>query len=116
MYIPTPVIGLGAFVLGVLLTLFLPLGRARSNHTVSMGVIFVLFAFAGLALLPAVFGLGVGVSLAIGAGVGVLAVLYRGLRRGLRYFQGAVYRATHPYYWYGRMWRSATKSRRRRRR
>ena len=39
------------------------------------------------------------------AGAGLLAVLYRDVRRFVRYFRGKVYRVTHPYYWYGRYYR-----------
>ncbi len=108
MYISPFVVGLSAFVLGVMLTLFLPLGRARSNHLVSTLTILALFVAAAVAWLDEPL------SYAIGAGMGLLAVLYRGLRRWLRYFQGAVYRSTHPYYWYGRVWRGVTRRRRRR--
>jgi hypothetical protein len=103
MYISTGVMGLAALIVGVLLALFLPLGRARSNHLVSTLIIFGLFVGAGVLLFREM--LGWQAALGIGAGLGLLAVLYRGLRRWLRYFQGAVYRATHPYYWYGRAWR-----------
>ncbi len=41
----------------------------------------------------------------IGLGLGLLAVLYRDVRRFVRYFRGKVYRVTHPYYWYGRYYR-----------
>jgi hypothetical protein len=102
MYISPGILGLAALVLGILLALFLPLGRARSNHLVSTLIIFGLFVVAGILLFRGLLGWQ---ALLVGAGLGLLAVLYRGLRRWLRYFQGAVYRATHPYYWYGRVWR-----------
>ncbi len=101
MYISPVVMGLAALALGVLLALFLPLGRARSNHLVSTLVIFGLFVAAGVLLFREWLGWQ---ALIVGVGLGLLAVLYRGLRRWLRYFQGAAYRATHPYYWYGRVW------------
>ncbi len=113
MYISPVVIGLSALVVGILLTLFLPLGRARSNHLVSTLIIFALCVAAGFLLLGGL--LDAPWPLAIGVGLGLLAVLYRGLRRWLRYFRGVVYRTTHPYYWFGRMWRSGQSQRRRRR-
>jgi hypothetical protein len=113
MYVSPAAIGLGALALGIMLALFFPLGRARGNHLVSTLIIFALFAVACFLLLRGV--LNSPWPLAIGVGLGLVVVLYRALRRWLRYFQGVVYRTTHPYYWFSRMWRGGTRSRRRRR-
>ncbi len=94
---------LGACVL----TFAWPLGRRTGGHILLSISIVILFVLAAYNLIPVTW---IPASetwkvILIGLALGVLAVLYRDVRRFVRYFHGRVYRATHPYYWYGRYYR-----------
>ncbi len=89
------------------LTFAWPLGSERRGHLISSLLILALFVIGVYNLIPVTW---IPVEetwkvIAIGLGLGLLAVLYRDVRRFLRFFRGKVYRATHPYYWYGRYYR-----------
>jgi hypothetical protein len=104
MYVSQPVIGLACFIGGLLLTFAWPLGRRSSGHVFLTISIIILFVLAAYNLIPVTW-IPVAESwqvILIGLGVGLLCVLYRDVRRFLRYFRGKLYRMTHPYYWYGR--------------
>ena len=110
MYIDPRVFGLLCFIAGMLLTFVYPLGQRRGNHALSEIILLALFMAAAYALIPSAWvpdDLGV---LAIGLGVGLLAVIYRDVRRFFRFFRGKIYRMSHPYYWYGRMFRRRRRS------
>jgi hypothetical protein len=84
-----------------------PLGPRRGSHILLSISIVILVVLAAYNLIPVTW---IPVSetwkvLLIGLGLGLLAVLYRDVRRFVRYFRGKVYRVTHPYYWYGRYYR-----------
>ena len=105
MYIDPRVFGLICLVAGLLLTFVYPLGHQRGSHAISEIILLILFMVAAWNLIPSAWvpdNLGV---LAIGFAVGVLAVIYRDVRRFFRFFHGKIYRMSHPYYWYGRMFR-----------
>lgn len=101
MYVSWPILGLACISGGLILTFAWPLGRPRRGHIFLSLSILGLFVFAGYCLNPA----NTWTAILIGLGAGVLCVLYRDVRRFLRYFHGKVYRMTHPYYWYGRYYR-----------
>ena len=107
MYISPYVIGWISLVAAVLLTFFFPLGREHARHFISQLFIFVLFIVAAFILIPSAWlGSDAAVkSIVLGVIVGVIAVLYRDVRRFFRFFQGKVYRISHPYYWYQRAFR-----------
>ena len=89
------------------LTFAWPLGPRRGNHLLLSISIVILSVLAAYNLIPVTW---IPLSetwkvILIGLGLGLLAVLYRDVRRFVRYFRGKVYRVTHPYYWYGRYYR-----------
>ena len=91
----------------VVLTFAWPLGAQRRHHLISALVILVLFVIGVYNLVPVTW---IPVEetwkvIVIGLVLGGLAVIYRDVRRFLRFFRGRVYRVTHPYYWYGRYYR-----------
>ena len=98
MTIPPVILGPGCLILGLLLTFVFPIQRGRFWNR-----------FWDLATL-ALFVVGVWVinywdrlsNLGVGLIAGFLAVLIRDFRYWLIRLRGQVYRATHPYYWYGR--------------
>ncbi len=107
MYFSQGVIGLGCLIGGVILTFAWPLGRRSGGHIFLSISIVVLFMLAAYNLIPVTW---IPVAdtwkvILIGLGVGLVCVLYRDVRRFLRYFHNKVYRMTHPYYWYGRYYR-----------
>lgn len=114
-----PVIGIMCLLAALAITFLWPLGPARRNHVISEIVIFVLFVasasclWAGTWIPESISWLG---ALAIGAGLGVLAVVFRDVRRFVRYFRGQIYKYRHPYYWYGRVGRAVMGGSERRRR
>jgi hypothetical protein len=114
MYVSPLVFGWLCLLGGVGLTFFYPLGQRRGNHLLSSALLLALFVIAAYILIPVAW-IPVGErwqALAIGVGVGLLAVLYRDVRRFIRYFQGKVYRMSQPYYWYGRAFRGRRRRRR----
>lgn len=105
MYIDPRIFGVICLILGLLLTFVYPLGQRRGNHALSEILLLILFTVAAYALIPTAWVPNDLVVLAIGFGVGLLAVFYRDVRRFLRFYRGKIYRMSHPYYWYGRMFR-----------
>ncbi len=105
MYLDWRVIGVICLIGGLLLTFVYPLGRRSGNHVLSEILLLVLFVVAAYNLIPTTWVPNDVVVIAIGLGVGLLAVFYRDVRRFIRYYQGKFYRMSHPYYWYGRMFR-----------
>jgi hypothetical protein len=102
--IPQSVFGIVCLIGALAFTFAWPLGPRRGNHILLSIIIVVLFVLAAYNLIPVTW---ISVSetwkvILIGLGLGLLAVLYRDVRRFVRYFRGKVYRMTHPYYWYGR--------------
>lgn len=105
MYIDQRALGVLCLIGGLLLTFVYPLGQRRGSHLISEIILIILFVIAAYNLIPSAWvpsDLGV---LAIGFVVGLIAVIYRDVRRFSRFFRGKVYRMSHPYYWYGRMFR-----------
>jgi len=105
MYLDWRIVGVICLIGGLLLTFVYPLGRRSGNHALSEILLLVLFVVAAYNLIPATWVPNDVVVIAIGLGVGLLAVFYRDVRRFIRYYQGKFYRMSHPYYWYGRMFR-----------
>jgi hypothetical protein len=105
MYIDPRVFGLLCLSAGLLLTFVYPLRQRRGNHMLSEIILLGLFMVAAYALIPSAWVPNDLAVLAIGFGVGWLAVIYRDVRRFFRFFRGKIYRMSHPYYWYGRMFR-----------
>jgi len=104
MFISQPVIGLACLIGGLILTFAWPLGRHSSGHIILSVSIVILFVLAAYNLIPVTW---IPVAdtwqvILIGLGAGLLCVLYRDVRRFVRFFHNKVYRMTHPYYWYGR--------------
>ena len=84
-----------------------PLGPRRGNHLLLSISIVILSVLAAYNLIPVTW---IPVSetwkvILTRLGLGLLAVLYRDVRRFVRYFRGKVYRVAHPHYWYGRYYR-----------
>jgi hypothetical protein len=107
MYVSQPVFGLACLIGGLILTFAWPLGRRSGGHIFLSLSIIVLFVLAAYNLISAKW---IPVAdtwkvILIGLGAGLLCVLYRDVRRFLRFFHSRVYRMTHPYYWYGRYYR-----------
>ncbi|CAG0933073.1 hypothetical protein TFLX_02881 [Thermoflexales bacterium] len=103
----------GLCLIGALaLTLAWPLGPRRGNHILLSVIIVALFLLAAYNLIPVTWipTTETWKVILIGVGLGLLAVLYRDVRRFLRYFRNKVYRVTHPYYWYGRYYRRRRRS------
>jgi hypothetical protein len=105
MYIDPRVFGVICLILALLLTFVYPLGQRRGSHAISEIILVILFMVAAYALIPSAWVPNDLVVLAIGFGVGLVAVIYRDVRRFFRFFRGKIYRMSHPYYWYGRMFR-----------
>lgn len=110
MYIDQRVLGLISLVAGLLLTFVYPMGQRRGRHALSEIILLLLFMVAAYNLIPSAWVPNDLVVLAIGFGVGLLAVIYRDVRRFFRFFRGKIYRMSHPYYWYGRMFRRRRRS------
>ncbi len=101
------VFGVLCFLGACVLTFAWPLGRRSGGHILLSIIIVILFVLAAYNLIPVTW---IPASetwkvILIGLGLGLLAVLYRDVRRFVRYVPGRVYRVTHPYYWYGRYYR-----------
>ncbi|MBI3763183.1 MAG: hypothetical protein HY260_15155 [Chloroflexi bacterium] len=96
MTIPEPVIGWGALIAALILTFVAPPGRRGRYAVVGSLVVFGLYLTASWFLWPSDNWLVPGII------AGVIGVVIRDIRRWLRFFQGATYRAIHPYYWYSR--------------
>jgi hypothetical protein len=116
MFISVSIIGWVCLITAVLMTLFYPLGRLHRNQLISQAFIFVCWVIAAYILIPYQWvpqeeGWK---AILIGIIVGAIAIIYRSIRRFLRFFTGKIYRVTHPYYWYSRALRSMTSQRRRR--
>lgn len=107
MYINQQVFGLGCLIVALILTFAWPLGRRSNGHVFLSLSILVLFILAAYNLIPVTWipAENTWLVILIGLAAGLLAVLYRDVRRFLRFFHGKVYRMTHPYYWYGRYYR-----------
>ena len=107
MYVSPQVFGLGCLIVALILTFAWPLGRRSNGHIFLSLSIIVLFVLAAWNLIPFSWipKENSGLVILVGLGVGLLAVIYRDVRRFLRFFHGRVYRMTHPYYWYGRYYR-----------
>lgn len=100
MTIPPLLLGLGCVVLGVLLTLVFPIQRGRLSNQVWDLITLALFV-AGAYFINYYDLLS---NLIIGAIVGFIAILIRDFRLWTVRFRDQVYRRSHRYYWYGRMW------------
>jgi hypothetical protein len=101
------VFGVLCLVGALVLTFAWPLGRRSNGHIFLSLCIIVLFVLAAYNLIPVTW-IPVGETwkvILIGLGLGLLAVIYRDVRRFVRFFRGRVYRVTHPYYWYGSYYR-----------
>jgi hypothetical protein len=110
--IPQSVFGVVCLIGALALTFAWPLGPRRGSHILLSIVILALFVLAAYNLIP-VMWIPLNETwkvILIGLGLGLLAVLYRDVRRFMRYFRGKVYRVTHPYYWYGRYYRRRRRS------
>ncbi len=105
--IPQSIFGALCLIGAIALTFAWPLGSRRGNHILLSIVIIILFLLAAYNLIPVTWipRAETWKVILIGLTVGLLAVFYRDVRRFLRYFRGKFYRATHPYYWYGRYYR-----------
>lgn len=110
MTIPQPVIGVGALLIGLLLTFILPPGRRGRYALLGSIAVFALWVMAAFYLWPLDPRNGWNWVLP-GVIAGAVAVVIRDIRRWARYFQNLSYRVRHPYYWYSRF----RASRRRRR-
>ncbi len=101
------VFGLLCLVVALVLTFAWPLGRHSGGHIVLSLFIVVFFMLAAWNLIPVTWipRENTWQVVLIGLVVGLLAVIYRDVRRFVRFFHGRVYRFTHPYYWYGRYYR-----------
>ena len=105
--ISQPVFGVLCLIGAIALTFAWPLGRRSGGHILLSIIIIVLSILAAYNLIPVTW---IPVAdtwkvILIGLGLGLLAIIYRDVRRFLRFFHGRVYRMTHPYYWYGRYYR-----------
>ena len=101
------VFGIRCLIGALALTFAWPLGARRGNHLLLSILIIILAVLAVYNLIPVTW---IPVTetwkvILIGLGLGLVAVLYRDVRRFLRFFHGRIYRVTHPYYWYGRYYR-----------
>ena len=102
--ISQPVFGLLCLVGASALTFAWPLGRRSGGHIFLSLFIVIFFVLAAYNLIPVTWipRENTWQVILIGLVTGLLAVLYRDVRRFVRFFHGKVYRFTHPYYWYGR--------------
>jgi len=98
MTIPAILLGLGSLILGLLMTFLFPVQRSPFWNRVVDVFTLVLFVVGAwfVNYWDTWSNLGVGLI------AGVVAVVIRDFRLWLTHFKGQVYRATHPYYWYGR--------------
>ncbi len=98
MYVSQQVFGLGCLIGALILTFAWPLGRRSNGHIFLSLFIVILFVLAAWNLIPVTWvpRENSGLVILIGLGAGLLAVIYRDMRRFLRYFHGKVYRMTHP--------------------
>lgn len=113
MYIDQRILGVICLIGGLLLTFVYPLGQRRGNHLISELLLLALFVVAAFNLIPVAWipEEETWKVILIGLGAGLLAVVYRDFRRFIRYFQGKFYRMSHPYYWYGRVYRNRRRRR-----
>jgi type II secretory pathway component PulF len=100
MTIPPLLLGLGCVVLGFLLTFVFPIQRGRLGNQVWDLITLALFV-AGAYFINYYDLLS---NLIIGASVGFIAILIRDFRLWAVRFRDQVYRRSHRYYWYGRVW------------
>jgi chromate transport protein ChrA len=100
MFIPSFLLGLGAVLLGLLLTLVFPIQRGRLRNGLWDVITFVLFV-AGFYFINYFDTLS---NIVLGAVVGFVAVVIRDFRLWALRFRDQTYRRSHRYYWYGRMW------------
>ena len=96
--IPQSVFGVLCLIGALALTFAWPLGSRRGNHILLSIIIVVLFIVAMYNLIPVTWipATDTWLVILIGLGLGLLAVIYRDVRRFLRYFRNKVYRMTHP--------------------
>ena len=108
MTIPPLILGLSCLILGLLLTFVFPIQRGRLSNR--LWDLMTLGLFVGgvwfVHYWDPLSNLGVGLI------AGLIAVVIRDFRLWLARFRGQVYRATHPYYWYGRAHRWWSRRRR----
>ena len=109
MTIPPYLLGPGCLILGLLLTFIFPIQRGRLWNTVWDLVTLGLFVFGTLQINYWDPLSNWGVALI----AGVMAILIRDFRLWKVRFQGQVYRATNPRYWYGRAYSAWGRRRRR---
>jgi len=107
MYIDQRILGLLCLIGGLLLTFVYPLGQRRGSHILSEIIVVILFVIAAYNLIPVAWipEDETWKVILVGVIVGLIAVFYRDVRRFVRFFHGKIYRMSHPYYWYGRMFR-----------
>ncbi len=94
-------IGIGSAIIGLVLTLFMPVSHHRVNQTL-ISVLIAIFAFvASFALFD------IPLALVVGVGATAVALIYRDILRWAKEFLWHnVYRYTHRYYWYNRVGRA----------
>ena len=100
MLIPVGLLGWGCVLLGFLLTFVFPIQRGRLGNQVWDLITLALFV-TGAYLINYYDLLS---NLVIGVIAGFIAILIRDFRLWKVRFRDQVYRRTHRYYWYGRMW------------
>ena len=109
MTIPPWALGWGSLALGLLLTFVFPIQRGRFWNRMWDLITLALFV-AGAWFINYWDRLS---NVGLGLMAGLIAVIIRDFRLWLVRFKGQVYRATHPYYWYGRVYNSYGRRRRR---
>jgi hypothetical protein len=100
MTIPPLLLGLGCTIFGLLLTFVFPIQRGRLGNQLWDLITLALYV-AGAYFINYYDLLS---NLIIGAIVGFIAILIRDFRLWTVRFRDQVYRRSHRYYWYGRMW------------
>lgn len=113
MFISITILGWICLAAAILLTFFYPLGQLHRSHLVSQAAMFICYVVAAFILIPYNWipqseGWK---ALAVGAIAGLIALVFRDIRRFFRFFNGKIYRMSHPYYWYTRAFRSLSSRR-----